>query len=163
MVAGTTSYGKGTIQTVIPMPNEGELMLTSARFYAPSGYTIHHLGVLPNVCTAGHRAADAILAALKDGKVSPLPTALRNSATPEDAPVLDRLRSGCPARKTEEPVDVDVAVKLVENGALYRHARNLAVMADTVNAHREGGPWAASAFAPELPPHSPPHHGPPLR
>jgi carboxyl-terminal processing protease len=163
VVAGTTSYGKGTIQTVIPMPNEGELMLTSARFYAPSGYTIHHLGVLPSVCTAGHRAADAILAALKDGKVSPLPTALRNSATPEDAPVLDRLRSGCPARKTEEPVDVDVAVKLVENGALYRHARNLAVMADTVNAPREGGPWAASAFALELPPHSPPHHGPPLR
>jgi hypothetical protein len=97
---------------------------------------------------------------LKEGKVSPLPTALRNSATPEDAPVLDRLRSGCPARKTDEPVDVDVAVKLVENGALYRQALNLAVMAETAIAPKEGRAWAASAFALELPPHSSPHTGP---
>jgi carboxyl-terminal processing protease len=127
VVAGTTSYGKGTIQTVIPMPNHGELMLTWARFHAPSGYSIDRLGVLPSVCTAADNAAEAILAALKDGKVAPLPIALRNSATPENVPVLDRLRSGCPARKTDEPVDVDVAVKLVENGALYRQALTLAL------------------------------------
>jgi hypothetical protein len=36
--------------------------------------------------------------------------------------VLDGLRSGCPARKTDEPVDVEVAVKLVENRDLYRRA-----------------------------------------
>jgi carboxyl-terminal processing protease len=127
VVPATTSYGKGTIQTVIPMPNHGELMLTWARFHAPSGYSIHRLGVLPSVCTAGGSAAEAILAALKDGKVSPVPIALRNSATPEDVRVLDRLRSGCPARKTDEPVDVEVAVKLVENGALYRQALTLAL------------------------------------
>jgi carboxyl-terminal processing protease len=160
VVAGTTSYGKGTIQTVIPMPNHGELMLTWARFHAPSGYSIDRLGVLPSVCTAADNAAEAILAALKDGKVAPLPIALRNSATPENVPVLDRLRSGCPARKTDEPVDVDVAVKLVENGALYRQALNLAVMAETAIAPKEGGAWAASAFALELPPHSSPHTGP---
>jgi carboxyl-terminal processing protease len=160
VVVGTTSYGKGTIQTVIPMPNQGELMLTCARFHAPSGYTIHHLGVLPSVCTSGDSAAEVILAALKNGKVSPLPIALRNSATPEDAPVLERLRSGCPSRKTDEPVDVDVAVKLVGNGTLYRQALNLALMADKVTASKEGGAWAASTLALELPPHSAPDHGP---
>ena len=152
VIAGTTSYGKGTVQTVIRMPNQGEMTLTWARFHAPSGYTIHHLGVLPSVCTATGSAAEPILAALKDGKVSPLPIALRNSATPEDVPVLDRLRSGCPARKTDEPVDVDVAVKLVENGVLYRQALNLALMTDTVTASKEGGAGAASAVALELPP-----------
>jgi len=152
VVAGTTSYGKGTVQTVIRMPNQGEMTLTWARFHAPSGYTIHHLGVLPSVCTATGNAAEPILAALKDGKVSPLPIALRNSATPEDVPVLDRLRSGCPARKTDEPVDVDVAVKLVENDALYRRALNLAMLADTVTASSGSGAGSASAVALEIPP-----------
>jgi carboxyl-terminal processing protease len=152
VVAGTTSYGKGTVQTVIRMPNQGEMTLTWARFHAPSGYTIHHLGVLPSVCTATGSAAEPILTALKDGKVSPLPIALRNSATPEDVPVLDRLRSGCPARKTDEPVDVEVAVKLVENVALYRQALNLATLADTVTASSGGGAGSASAVALEIAP-----------
>jgi carboxyl-terminal processing protease len=129
VVAGTISYGKGMIQTVIRMPNQGELTLTSAQVLAPSGYSIHRVGVLPSVCTAGDSAADRILAALKDGTISPLPIALRNSARPEDMPVLVRLRSGCPARKTDEPVDLDVAVKLIENTALYRQALNLALIA----------------------------------
>lgn len=151
VVAGTTSYGKGTVQTVIRMPNQGELTLTWARFHAPSGYTIHHLGVLPSVCTASDSAAEPILAALKNGKLLPLPIALRNAATPDDVPVLDRLRAGCPARKTDEPVDVDVAVKLVESGPLYRQALALAVLADTVTASAGGGAGASSAVALELP------------
>jgi carboxyl-terminal processing protease len=155
VIAGTTSYGKGTVQTVIRMPNQGELTLTWARFHAPSGYTIHHLGVLPSVCTASDSAAEHILAALKDGKVSPLPIALRNSATPEDVPVLDRLRSSCPARKTDEPVDLDVAVKLVNDGPLYRQALSLASPTDTVTASAKGGAGAASAIALELPPAQP--------
>jgi carboxyl-terminal processing protease len=130
VVAGTASYGKGVIQTVIRMPNQGELTLTSAQVYAPSGYSIDRLGVLPSVCTAVDSVAEPILAALKDRKVAPLPITLRNSVTPEDMPLLDRLRSGCPARKTDEPVDVDVAIKLVENGALYRQALDLALMAN---------------------------------
>jgi carboxyl-terminal processing protease len=122
VVAGTTSYGKGIVQTVILMPNQGELTLSSAEVLAPSGYGIHRLGVLPSVCTVGGSAAEPILAALEDAKVSPLPIALRNSAKPEDMSVLDGLRSGCPARNTDEPVDVEVAVKLVENRDLYRRA-----------------------------------------
>ncbi len=151
VVAGTTSYGKGTVQTVIRMPNQGELTLTWARFHAPSGYTIHQLGVLPSVCTADGNAADSILMALRDGKVSPLPIALRNAANRDDEPVLDRLRTACPARKTDEPVDVDVAVKLVVNGALYRQALSLAALGDAVTASTGDGDSRASAVAVELP------------
>lgn len=151
VVAGTTSFGKGTVQTVIRMPNQGELTLTWARFHAPSGYAIHHLGVLPSVCTAEGDAADAILMALKNGRVSPLPIALRNSASPEDQPALDRLRAVCPARKTDETVDVDVAVKLVENGALYRQALSLAAVGDAVTASAGDSASPTSAVAVELP------------
>jgi carboxyl-terminal processing protease len=151
VVAGTTSYGKGTVQTVIRMPNQGEMTLTWARFLAPSGYTIHHLGVLPSVCTASGSDADAILGALKNGKVSPLPIAVRNTVNPDDAPVLDRLRGACPARKTDEPVDVDVAVKLLENRGLYREAISLAAPAGTLAASVGKGTSGTAAAAVELP------------
>ncbi len=52
VVVGTTSYGKGTVQTVVRLANEGELILTWSRLQAPSGYTWNELGVLPNICTA---------------------------------------------------------------------------------------------------------------
>ena len=52
VVVGTTSYGKGTVQTVVRLPNEGELILTWSRLQAPSGYTWNELGVLPNICTS---------------------------------------------------------------------------------------------------------------
>jgi carboxyl-terminal processing protease len=51
-IVGTTSYGKGTVQTVVRLPNEGELVLTWSRLLAPSGYTWNELGVMPNICTA---------------------------------------------------------------------------------------------------------------
>ncbi len=151
VVAGTTSYGKGTVQTVIRMPNQGEMTLTWARFLAPSGYTIHHLGVLPSVCTASGGDADSIVAALRSGKVSPLPIAVRNTVNPDDAPVLDRLRGACPARKTDDPVDVDVAVKLLENRGLYREAISLAAPAGTVAASVGKGASGSAAAAVELP------------
>src|SRR6185295_6985530 len=53
VVVGSNSYGKGTVQTVLNMPNTDELIITWARYHAPSGYTLHHLGVLPSVCTVG--------------------------------------------------------------------------------------------------------------
>ena len=150
VVAGTTSYGKGTVQTVIRMPNQGELTLTWARFHAPSGYTIHHLGVLPSVCTAANKDPEPILTALKSGKVSPLPIALRNAAKPEDQPALDKLRGACPARKTDEPVDVEVGLKLVQNEALYRQALGLAATAGFATASA-GAQAPGSAIALELP------------
>ena len=52
VVVGTTSYGKGTVQTVVRLANEGELILTWSRLQAPSGYTWNELGVLPNICTS---------------------------------------------------------------------------------------------------------------
>ena len=50
VVIGSTSYGKGTVQTVIRLPNDGEVTLTWSRFVSPSGYAIHGLGVMPAVC-----------------------------------------------------------------------------------------------------------------
>ncbi|WP_343866391.1 S41 family peptidase [Caenispirillum bisanense] len=59
VVVGTTSYGKGTVQTVVRLPNDGELTLTWSRFHSPSGYALHGLGVMPALCTASAGGGDS--------------------------------------------------------------------------------------------------------
>ena len=53
VVIGTSSFGKGSVQTVIRLPNDGEITLTWSRLFAPSGYMLHGQGVLPAICTSG--------------------------------------------------------------------------------------------------------------
>ncbi len=52
VVVGTASYGKGTVQTVLRLPNNGELTLTWAQLVAPAGYLLNAHGVVPTVCTS---------------------------------------------------------------------------------------------------------------
>ena len=48
VVVGTKSYGKGTVQTVIPMFREDGLKLTIAKYYTPSGRSIDGTGIIPD-------------------------------------------------------------------------------------------------------------------
>ncbi|MEH6772706.1 MAG: S41 family peptidase [Cereibacter changlensis] len=49
IVVGTKSFGKGSVQTVIPLRGEGAMRLTTARYYTPSGRSIQALGVAPDI------------------------------------------------------------------------------------------------------------------
>ena len=49
IVVGTKSFGKGSVQTIMPLPGEGAMRLTTARYYTPSGRSIQALGVSPNI------------------------------------------------------------------------------------------------------------------
>src|SRR5271157_103211 len=49
VVVGTRSFGKGSVQTVIPLPGNGAMRLTTARYYTPSGRSIQGLGIMPDV------------------------------------------------------------------------------------------------------------------
>ncbi len=49
IVLGTRSFGKGSVQTVIPLPGNGAMRLTTARYYTPSGRSIQGLGITPDV------------------------------------------------------------------------------------------------------------------
>lgn len=126
VLIGTNSYGKGTVQNIKPLPNQGEIKLTWARFHAPSGYTLHHLGVLPTICTSGKHNSDELLSELRAGEMPEVPTVKRNAAKPDDTKALDALRQTCPARKNEDPVDLEMALKLIQQPSLYANAVDLA-------------------------------------
>ena len=52
IVVGTTSFGKGSVQTILPMKNGAAMRLTTAKYYTPSHRTIHENGVEPNIIAA---------------------------------------------------------------------------------------------------------------
>jgi carboxyl-terminal processing protease len=126
VLIGSNSYGKGTVQNIKTLPNQGEIKLTWARFHAPSGYTLHHLGVLPTICTSGKVSAEALLSELKSGQLPQVPTLRRNAAKPDDTTALDELRRICPARRAEDPVDLELALRLIDQPSLYASAVGLA-------------------------------------
>ncbi|MCK0139700.1 S41 family peptidase [Aliiroseovarius sp. F47248L] len=49
IVVGTKSFGKGSVQTVMPLASDGAMRLTTARYYTPSGRSIQALGVSPDI------------------------------------------------------------------------------------------------------------------
>ena len=124
VVVGSLSYGKGTVQTVLRLPNRGELTLTWARFHAPSGYALAGQGVTPDVCTSRHPdpALEQVLAELADtGRADnragdPLPQAGGLPAG-DGAPA-----AACPARPGRSAADLAVARRLLTDRTLYRSA-----------------------------------------
>jgi carboxyl-terminal processing protease len=52
VLVGANSFGKGSVQTVIPLAGNGAMRLTTARYYTPSGRSIQGLGIKPDVSVA---------------------------------------------------------------------------------------------------------------
>jgi len=46
---GRTTYGKGSVQTVIPLPGDRAVKLTTSLYYTPSGISINHRGIAPDI------------------------------------------------------------------------------------------------------------------
>jgi carboxyl-terminal processing protease len=49
ILLGTKSFGKGSVQTIIPVSNHGAMRLTTARYYTPSGRSIQAVGIEPDI------------------------------------------------------------------------------------------------------------------
>lgn len=49
IVMGVKTFGKGSVQTVIPLPEHGAMRLTTARYYTPSGHSIQAKGIVPDI------------------------------------------------------------------------------------------------------------------
>ncbi len=49
IILGTQSFGKGSVQTIMPLPGHGAMRLTTARYYTPSGRSIQGKGIAPDI------------------------------------------------------------------------------------------------------------------
>lgn len=122
VIVGSTSFGKGTVQTIIRLPNRGELTLTWARMHGPAGLAIQDNGIVPAICTTGDRGRAGLLAgALKAGR-----KADARAIAEELRPLHGRMddpkaaRAKCPPDSTESVVDIEIARHILLNTELYQ-------------------------------------------
>ena len=101
---GSRTFGKGSVQTVLPLDNGDSVKLTTARYYTPSGKSIQATGIVPDVelKPAPTPEEDALPASLSDYSEATLPGHLRGddegtegyragAVLPGDAPINDAL------------------------------------------------------------------------
>jgi carboxyl-terminal processing protease len=130
VVVGSASYGKGTVQNVKPLPDEGELTVTWARLIAPAGYILHEHGVVPTLCTANlPDDADAVATALARGS-----STLYQPRAELDEAKWRHLREACPGQREDHDIDVAVAEKVLAEPALYSRALRLMPVGATSRA-----------------------------
>jgi len=87
VLLGTRSFGKGSVQTVIPLPGNGAMRLTTARYYTPSGRSIQGLGIAPDVPVTETREETPRFGPERE---SDLNHVLKNRGGTPDAPAAPR-------------------------------------------------------------------------
>ncbi|MEE7559824.1 S41 family peptidase, partial [Xanthomonas sp. Kuri4-2] len=102
-IVGSRTFGKGSVQTVLPLDNGDSVKLTTARYYTPSGKSIQASGIVPEVLLTPETKPDADLpASLTDYSEATLPGHLRGDeegsegysagdALPGDGPIASAL------------------------------------------------------------------------
>jgi len=138
VVIGTSSFGKGSVQTVLRLPNDGEITLTWSRLVAPSGYIFHGLGVRPAICTSNAKDGG------QDKAMEIIRQVLNNRSTTQDTLVAwrtpglqnesirARLRDSCPSQPRNNDLEAKIANHLINDPTLF--ARVLNLTADTHQA-----------------------------
>ena len=124
VVMGSSTFGKGVVQTIDPLPDGGELFLTWSRILAPRGWPIQSLGVMPRICTSlGDEAVQRQLAALANGRLEMAAAVKRHDAAraPLSPDQIVAIREPCPAADPRNR-DLEVAQTLIAAPASYAAA-----------------------------------------
>jgi carboxyl-terminal processing protease len=135
ILLGTKSFGKGSVQTVIPLPGNGAMRLTTARYYTPSGRSIQAKGIDPDIVveqakiekisSAGEIHEGDLRGALKnpDGSVKTAPAPEVTKVITEPPP---EKKDGDEAKKVENKEDAEKqdyqlsrAIDLIRGVSMY--------------------------------------------
>ncbi|MEQ8508218.1 MAG: S41 family peptidase [Rhodospirillaceae bacterium] len=116
IILGTKSFGKGSVQTIIPMQDNNAMRLTTARYYTPSGRSIQGTGIEPDILV--RPATVERLAQRGRRSESSLRGSLENDTLDEDIKEAEPT-----AERTTQDVDdyqLARALDLIQGLALYR-------------------------------------------
>jgi len=121
ILLGTKSFGKGSVQTIIPLAGRGAMKLTTARYYTPSGRSIQQVGIEPDIevqlarienVDLPHQRREADLRGALENGDEP---AADDEAVPEEAPDGVEI----PAEAVGQDYQLARAVDLLRGIALY--------------------------------------------
>lgn len=121
IVVGTKSFGKGSVQTVVPLQGEGAMRLTTARYYTPSGRSIQALGISPDIIVEQPRPTPAVEGAEEDAPKlrteADLRGSLNNDSLTEDEILLieeDRARAEAAAALRLDDYQLAYAIDILK-------------------------------------------------
>jgi len=109
LVLGTTTFGKGSVQTVLPLPGNTAIKLTTARYFTPSGRSIQAKGIVPDIVveesangSSAQRLREANLDHHLDGSKDGTPPAKETPAKPAAKAAPAKPKSGAPREEADE-------------------------------------------------------------
>ena len=113
IVMGTQSFGKGSVQTIMPISGQGAIRLTTARYYTPSGTSIQAMGITPDIEV--HEAT----VELKDDTNGRREADLRGRLLNESTEAGDTDSAAKRAALDAEDYQLDRAIDLLRGISLY--------------------------------------------
>ncbi|MFO0707625.1 MAG: S41 family peptidase [Nitrospira sp.] len=138
VIVGTTSFGKGSVQTILPLGDGSGLRLTTAKYYTPKGRSIQSTGITPDIVVklpgapagkdakAGEKELDAKTAKPAPGKeVAPH----TNGKTPEDGGAKNGTTPQTPPVDTagepslEQDAQLQKAVELLKSWKIFKEMK----------------------------------------
>jgi carboxyl-terminal processing protease len=119
LIMGQQTFGKGSVQTILPMPDDTALKLTTARYYTPSGRSIQASGITPDIVIPEVKVEKVSpeIATVKEVNLSghlanpnaPAPAKKENTSIAEPSPTKDYALS--------QALNVLKALAIFRNGA----------------------------------------------
>jgi carboxyl-terminal processing protease len=143
VIVGTTSFGKGSVQTILPLGDGSGLRLTTAKYYTPKGRSIQSTGITPDIVIKPQPATTLAKAETKpsdkepEGKTSkpPVPAGPgreQSAATPKGAEDGVQKNGAAPATapldlssepSLEQDVQLQKAVELLKTWKIFKELR----------------------------------------
>jgi carboxyl-terminal processing protease len=120
IVLGTQTFGKGSVQTIIPLSDGSGLRLTTARYYTPKGYLIQGKGISPDIKVDNKpvEKAEATSPTRKPVREKDLPNALdKEKEDPEGKPEAE---SRSAPLNPEEDLQLQRAIELLKGWTIFK-------------------------------------------
>lgn len=125
VIAGMKSFGKGSVQTIIPIVNHGAIRITTARYYTPSGVSIQAKGIEPDIEIKPAKIEEISYNDIRSE--SELPKALSNDSQPKGKPSKSK-KAKDEFTKFDEPkpqdYQLDRAIDILKGISVYQKASN---------------------------------------
>ena len=135
VVVGVQTFGKGSVQTILPLGDGSGLRLTTAKYYTPKGRSIHGVGINPDIVVKGKQTATPPIRerdldkTLREPGTSPQPSPLQeNPAAPKPEPKdgkkdREAAKDKEGKEKDEEDPQLQKAVELLKSWMIFKDLR----------------------------------------
>ncbi|MEH6628731.1 MAG: S41 family peptidase [Motiliproteus sp.] len=123
VVMGTQSFGKGSVQTVLPLANDRALKLTTARYYTPNGRSIQAEGIVPDILVEPSKVTRVEGQGHTSVKEVDLQGHLSNGN--KKAVEKDKVRNGGDVKLLSKDYQLNEALNLLKGISIYQRASTI--------------------------------------